>query len=490
MRECWCNKILSALVILMGLTFSSCIYEGPNSDMDDEGYIYLSAGVLGQASTRVGEDLAPIRQGQITEGTYYLSYPVSVNSSGIPTYNVGSVDFDEIIDPSTNKPAHNGWGLAHSLTSPYPGITWSNINVSSPVFYLDNVTPPSQNPDKALSFDISSSSFQAGLYTRANDLLWGCQSVAKNASNFTVLMHHAMAMVRVEVTVAEGVYQDIDLSEATLELTNVVHEPYMYDRLTGIVTVADNPDYKNLMMADYGKTDNSGTTNINWETTVYNDGPDLATRTYISKEFILPPQGVRDGQERPMVKVTMKDKDTGKDRVFSAYIPYAMELYNSDNSTYLQTLSFIRDHILIIRCQLSNEEPRLIFFPVTVVDWIDVGHFRYTGHQVGIYIYDQVQMLIEAFKKYVDGGATSFVYLYPYGYRSSKTDWVFIFEQSLEIPYTQLAGKMKPSGFDFKFSLGENTLTITGVPGNGKLTLSGESGEATLKQIVTGIYNN
>ena len=476
---------LAGISMLAALVFSSCVQEeDPELNSSGTGYVYVGADVTGHAMTRAEEDLPPIREGQITEGLYYLSYPV-----GSETYNVGTVNFDEIIDNSTGLPAHNGWGLAHSLASPYPGLIWNNINGSNPTFYMDNVPPPASKQNTTLNFDISSSSFKAGLYTRSNDLLWGSQRVAKNADNFTVTLHHAMAMVRVEITVAEGDYQDIDLSEATVELTNIVKEPYMFDRLTGIVTVKDEPEYENLMMVDYGETGNSESENIEWDSTIPNDQSDLHTTTYTTKDFILPPQGAQDGENRPKVKVTMYDKLEKKDRVFSAYLPYAMELYNSDGSTYLQSLSFLRDHILIIRCQLSNEEPRLIFFPVTVVDWIDVGHYKFFGHQVGIYVYDQIQELIDAYNKYVEGTAQQYVLLYPFGYRSNQTDWVFLIEQSLTIPYENLYGKMPVSNaFDFKFSLGENILTVTGVPTGGSLTLRGDEGAIVLKNIVTGNY--
>lgn len=456
---------------------------GGDSPGMDGGNLRLTAAVenSGEGTTRS----EPIRFGNITDGTFYFVFWRTTTKK----YRTCEAIFGYFPDYPE---------LANLQLPEFgKGVQWSDFSTSYRNIYLSNVGTSDYAIDNnaylSMERDISGYDFNAGPYTRENDLLWGENVWPSSMMNkeyiFSVTMHHVMSMVRVEVIVENSEFSDLDLSEATVELTDIAQKTSTFYRLTGEVTLSTKPEDRGPMtLVDYGVFADPGDTpddsqNIPWANIGGYD-PETGQATYLTGDFILPPQIPSDDATRSRIRVKVKDKD-GAIRSFSAPIPRLMEMEVANMGTQQTPLRFLREKIMTIRCLITNEPPELIFYPVKVYNWVDVGHNQFTGYETGIYIADQFYQLIKDYSAYSGSGSTEV--LEKYGSVSPNGIWRFNIQRSITLEMSKISGMMTPGGnASFQFNLHDSTVTV--INGLEKIELRGTEGAETLYEIVTGEY--
>ena len=378
----------------------------------------------------------------ITKGTYYLTYPPA---SGNLTHNVAPVKFG-------NSDMDPGFGVVSVPEE--KGLKWSGIkNESITTFYLDNVDPVDNQGEPSLTivFDDNNNPYKAGILSEENDLLWGVTEVARNTTNTIFFdLHHYMAGIKVEVTVDPTYAEEgeLNLEGAVVEISSIRQTPISYNRLDGsleLPTVSQETGeeydkvYQTLTLVDESKKEGAEG-RIEWFETKENG--DNLTKTYVTQNFVLPPQDLLENEYRPHLII----KKDGKE--YSGILPHTMFLYNGNYENYPVTLSFLKEHILTIRTLISEDPPELAFAPVEVVQWVDKGEFDLEAHQAGIYKAEEFYKLIEY---YNDNNEYQLV---RYGRKDESGEWVFDFFSSVTLEDGKVRGKITngPTGFSFNFN--------------------------------------
>lgn len=433
---------MPALLLVPTLFLFSCAGEIPEplSDNQNEG-LNISAGISKEIYTR------DTNEGEVTSGTYYISYPEASNNS----YTVAEVNFGtETANPQIGK-------VATSDNSPF---TWSLIGGSTPTFYLDNVpaaNPPGDDPLTVVFND--DNKFKAGVYDTinfSNDLLWGTVAVQKGTTGTLHFdLHHNMSRVRVMVT-ADNTYEvngSLDLDGALVEISNINLNPVSYNRQDGSLTLDfDSDSYGTITLVNETETASANET-VNWSSSWKNED---GYKTYISHSWVIPPQLLQEDNNRPRLTITLKNGSK-----FSGILPHAMEIdppaSSGTTNPYPVTLSFLKEHILTIRTVISETPPQLAFMPVKVIGWVDKGTFDLVAHQAGIYTLEEFNKLIEYYN------ANNTYQLQRYGPLMTNEDtgaqyWNFNFFSSILIQVDSiydLYGMMKPGtngAADYQFS--------------------------------------
>lgn len=416
---------LSIAITLVVAAACSASDDMPIDNPDDGGAVKVVAEVARQLYSRGYQE-----KGDVKDGTYYLSYPLASGGS----YNVATVNFGV-------QDANPQIGF---VTLPEnQELKWTDVGGGSiPKLYLDNVAPslasgnadqsdptrivfdpdsPDKNPYKADVFDDKEGT---------NDLLWGSVEVARNVKTVNFDLHHNMARIRVEIQVDrtnEAAQGDLDLDNATVEISSINQVPKAYNRSDGILELnTDLGNYTPLTLVN-----NDG----DWKTI------DKQKDVYITKDFVLPPQELLGDVNRPRLTIRLKNGNE-----YSGILPHAMEIVgqNASDPTTPAALSFLKEHILTIRTVITEEPPTLLFMPVWVVEWVDKGRFTTEAHQSGIYTANEFYKLIEYYN------AGNEYQLVRYGRlvedeNTGKQIWVFDFFHSVILDYNSIAGKMQPS---------------------------------------------
>lgn len=379
-----------------------------------------------------------IDSGTVTEGSYNLSFPVSDNNYQLLTVNFG-VDG---VDPKI--------GFVDT-GNPDKKFQWNMIYGRTPVFYLDNVTPPtpSSNPF-VVTFTDSYNPFKAGLFDMdegSNDLLWGDKEVNSQSTNtINFDLHHNMARLRVQVTADktnEITPGDLDLTNAKVSISSLNQTPISFNRLDGTLTLPppeETSAYTTLFLVD---------DNIEWYS-AEDDQTNPNITVYKTQDFVLPPQNLLDDEDRPRLTIEIGD------RVYSGVIPHAMLIADSshpDELSYPVTLSFLKEYILVIRTVVTEDPPQLSFMPVYVVEWVDKGNYEIEAHQSGIYTEGEFYSLIKYYQ------SNNEYQLERYG-KIVDDAWRFDIFRSLSLDYDKIAGTMKADNFQKPFSFRQNNYTI------------------------------
>ena len=365
-------------------------------------------------------------EGQVTDGTYYLSYP---NTSNI--YSLALVDFD-------NENVTPGIGIVTDSND--QELTWQNIGGNQPTFYMDNV----EGSDPiTVTFSSSYNPFVAGLFDKkegTNDLLWGTLTENRNTKSLNFDLHHNMARLVVEITTDEtnspaGI---LNLTGATVEITNLILSPESYNRQDGTLSFKESPDYEVLTLVAPADED-TDFQGIGWGGT---EEIDDNITVYTTQDFVLPPQGLKEDMERPRLRITLPNGD-----VYSGVIPYAMTVVNTTYPEgYPMTLSFLKEHILTLRTLVTEEPPELVFMPVQVVEWVDKGNFFMDGHQSGIYSAAEFKNLL---KSLTDNNTYK---LTRYG-SLNIDEWTFVMWNYLNLEYDSIFGQYSGNiKFQFQFN--------------------------------------
>ena len=430
------NLITCFPVLMIAFMLSSCGGEALENIGEEKVPLRISAQFADMLSSRGYES------GPVTSGKYYLSYP---NSSTQGAYSLATVDFQF---PDVTP------GIGIVMTQNNEELSWAEVEGNQPTFYLDNVPIQNSGQDPMIvTFDPPYNPFIAGVFDKdgKNDLLWGSKSVNRNTKTINFDLHHYMARLKVVVTVDETYAADDELSlvGATVYITNLQQTPVAYNRLDGSLELRED-DYTSLYLVN---------DELNWgefKTEVEGNEPDggdsseiSEITTYITQDFVLPPQVLQEGEGRPRLYIKLQN---GKE--FSGVIPYAM--YVNDNEypeNYPMTLSFLKEHILTISTRISSEPPELVFMPVLLVEWVDKGTFDLDAHQAGIYIAEEFYNLIKFYNSDADSRDYQLQRYGSYSEINGNPTWNFNLWSSIVLDFNQIAGRMVPGNDkpDFKF---------------------------------------
>lgn len=385
--------------------------------------------------------------GQVEEGQFFMTYNNTDNSYNVATVDFGRDGVSPVIGMVTVPSA--------DASKPAEALKWINVGGgSTPTFCLDNVKPEfadaAQSSATKIIFDVDKNPFVAGVFDTengTNDLLWGSSQVSRNAKTVNFDLHHYMSRVRVQVTVdreyeANG---ELDLEGATVSISSLVLKPESYDRLDGSLSLGETPEYNTLKIVNE---------EYDWAQKEGND-------VYISADFVLPPQDILEDENRPKLRIELKNG-----AVYSGILPHAMLIDNGSTPelSYPVALSFLKEHILTIRTVVTGTPPELAFMPVWVVQWVDKGNFSIDAHQAGIYTKQEFDRLTAYY-------AENNVYQLPrYGRIVTVTDqqkneeiWVFDFFHSVVLDYDTIRGSMADRSKgqkDFQFNFNGYTILL------------------------------
>lgn len=399
-----------------------------------------------------------VEEGAITTGQFCLGYECTASSD---RYRVADVNFDN------GQLAGTGIGTVWTPEG-YKELSWPDVrNTNTPPFYMDNVLKKYNKNWKADHSRGEHDSevifkeghpFVAGLFDYVdggNDLLWGSDNIPKNTNPIVMNLHHRMAIVRVEITVDRASYpeQAIDLGTANISITNLVHEPYSFNRMDGSIAIAADPVREELVMVN---TKQEAASERDWvkvvegyEEQVESDDEPGTTTTrivdiYTTKDFVLPPQGLPERENRPQLRI-----ETADGRIFSGILPNAMWEMVDDTPTNPLTLRFMEEHKLTIRTRITLDPPELTFMPVLVRDWVCKDVHVATGYQSGVYTAGDFERLAALYATNYNESALS-----KFGYIKTGA-WVFGIYRTMTLQYDRIKGLMKPGGgkLGFSFSL-------------------------------------
>ena len=421
-----------ATAVLLTAAVGCTSESGTVADPREGEPVRVGAEVARQINTR-----GYMESGKVTDGIYYLTYPLNSGDS-----NVASVNFN--VEGSTP-------GVGMVIVPPDKELKWIDVGGSTPTFYLDNVK--AEYGDEAEStlteivFDEEKNPFVAGRFNLedehpANDLLWGSSMVSHGVKTVNFDLHHYMSRVRVQVTVDrenEKEDGDLDLEGATVSISSLVHKPYSYNRLNGTMSLGDDPLYEDLDMV---------TEEIVWAN-IEDVNDDGVNDIYTTADFVLPPQGLLENESRPVLTIKLQNGNT-----YSGILPHAMEIEDAAHPSggYPVALYFLKEYILTIRTVITEEPPTLAFMPVKVAEWVDKGDFTIEAHQAGIYTAEEFKKLVSYYK---DNNEYQLV---RYGWLNEETDeWVFDFFHSVTLNYNDIYGCMNDRGkeqknFSFNFN--------------------------------------
>lgn len=463
------NTILCTAVYVSSL-YSCAADESFLPDIGNKDAIIVSAEIAQELATRGNYQ----EEGDITTGTYYLTYPAAPNGNNA----VATVDFD--------KEGTKGLGIV--TTPDGDELNWTLVgNGANPFFYLDNVQKSLDKNNGSDPITVTfgdNNPYIAALYDTEegkNDLLWGKKQVQRNDKNISFDLHHYMSRIRVEITADEtnASEGDLDLSNAEVGISSIVHTPVSYNRLDGSLYLGDNPAHSSLIIVNT----NNENAQIGWaKIKKVND----KVTQYITKDFVLPPQGLLEDENRPKLIIRLKDSEGKIKKTYSGILPHAMEIIYPEDKEHPYPVSFyfLKEHIITIRTKITEAPPELAFMPVQVIEWVDKGNFTLEGHQAGIYLAKDFTELISYYGG--ENGKYNEFQLARYGYIKGDK-WVFNIFSQIELEKSEIAGKMKVTEGKKDYSFDFHGYTIYVKDGNNTpKELKGLAGEQELYRIVSG----
>lgn len=458
------HRIIAAFAACVFLCLSSCVSEEPDIQGEQDG-INVRASLANDISTR-----GIITSGQIESGTYFITYMLKSNSE----YAIENVEFDQsVMDSKGYVPSGLQWNMIKNNK-----FYMDNVDVAvNQGTELENVIFGNDNP--YIGAPVVPDPDRTEDYVAENDLLWGVSTPATNAKTIDFSLHHVMSKLKVMVTVdkTNAIGREFDFENAEVTISNVVTRPYSYDRLSGTVSLPEEPEYETIYLADMKE----GGSQLDWQSIIeYPDEPNK--KTYISYDYILPPQGLKDDSSRPKLSIKVKTEEYPEGKVFSGYLPHAMELVSAGENAAPLPLAFLREHYLTLRTVLSKDTPQLLFQPVWVYKWVDKGEFTSDGYQAGVYDEEDFMNLIAYYN------AGNQVQLRRYGKKDASGAWQFNIFGNLELQRSDIYGMMIPGGDNppYSFAL-DSFFTLSIMEGDAAVeTLKGSEGARKLYMITSG----
>lgn len=522
------RRLLAAALLLLGV---SCVKEDPIANledpMDDDGRILISASIAANEQTRSdngdNENLY-IEEGVVDRGTYYMYYSTPSSADFEWYHKMATVEFGHPEGPTT--------GYAYYMENgKRKDVKWigdvSGQGTTSLTYYLTNVRPELYT----LRGSIHSNTYYGTLYKYSyflrfkkdgnpyvaspldevygtNDLL-GCFLDAKLSSTpkLAFKLNHALSLLQIviEVYPAETEGFELDLSKASIKITNVdtrvaayalhkyysttfTHEPNPerdfstettdpskpsnYSYVPGYTQgmEANLPVYLVNSNSEYREEAQKADEKEAWKYRVWESvsedtaegSPEDKTPTpkvYTTKRFVMPPQTLPPtGSRRPELVVCIAKRDMGyldaglEDTVYyHGYIPELM----IDSSGTPQTIALQSGTQLTIRATINSPEPGLIFAPVKVEPWSRKGSHTFNMRQAGIYNAADFKALLDLYAKLqeedpenplTDKQRTEILNnLERYGYKNEHGDLIFQLWASMTLYDDKIAGKMPVS---------------------------------------------
>ena len=417
------------------LFFVSCSDAGKNIEAPDKGNssdnpIIINANLSAYATSR-----SYVESGPVTDGFYAMIYR---DSHGNNAYS--KIDFE------TTK---NGTGYAY--TPEGEELKWSNVTTNPPYrFTLDNIPQSISTSTQSVTFG-NDNPYVASVLNKdgSNDLLWGVTASSPGIPVINFNLNHIMSLLCVEITVNNDWTGNLNLSNATVEITNIREKLMSFNRNTGVAITAGN-----------GNNTGSTLSLVNPETepalTWGNETPkDQDVTIYLTQEFVIPPQSLAKGNGRPQLVITIPQEGK-EDIVYSGYLPTAMTVGgNTDNPEYFAELEFLSGKFLTIHTSLDSPDRVLKFLPATYVDWVYKGRFPITGFMAGVYDADNFFALLDAIKS-KDPGQMKY-----FGSQREDGQWVFNIWSNLILDNVDTP--LKDVDLNFTFELYGHILTIGNV---------------------------
>lgn len=466
--------LLTAFVVMLLSAFvmSSCSTEENSDDgtVIKDKPIMFAAQAAKQIETRAaGEEVDDeeneepkeegryVDSGPIKHGEFCLTY---VHQSWNNSNTSVSGYSDAVADVNFDKSVLEGTGVGIVTTqTDWKEVAWRDVYTKSDSFYMDNVLKKyntkydasthkneHQWKDIILTGDCP---FKAGIFDYkdgTNDLLWGMNKVARETNPIVMDLHHNMAIVRVEIRVDQSheLYEEIDLTNAEVSISSLVHKPYSFNRKNGILSLGSNPKRESLTMVNPLDEEELGwVSEPKTEVVAGDNGENKTYRVYTTKDFVLPPQGLPEDENRSRLTIKVKDENGNVTKTYSGILPYAMwenpGISDETPNGTPMNLYFLKEHKLTIRTVISQDPPELVFMPVLVIDWVDKGTYILDGHQSGIYKAEDFYSMIKYYQKNNETKLSN------YGYLSNKT-WVFNIFASINLDFDRIANSMVNTG--------------------------------------------
>lgn len=448
-----------------------------------------------------------IAKGNIDDGVYNLVYPTS---SSYMSKVFADVTFGNSEDPTTGFVTYEKEGKIKDLK--WDDIYFSSSTATSP-FYLHNLD---KSQIKTLSF---SSSHEIIYYLKedtkyiaapldsihgTNDIIGGYLSSKKNATSLNFDMYHGLSLLRLHLRVfgADDEYF-IDLSDAKIYISDIYTQlnELRFENFNGTFRTTAKPSSLKDDLVIVGKVNNEERT-WNEECTHYDLENNV--KKYTSYDFILPPQTLSTGPDRPRLvieipteNVTGKVSDKGKISKFSGPLPDLM--FNSPISGDSEgldsyaTFQFLTGKRLTLTANLNSPDTELYFLPAQVEGWTSQREYL-TLQQAGIYTLSDFQNLIFDYQKGYKNKLEQFGYIYTPATdieldKEYEKNYVFQFWRNITLKKSNILNSMDLNYNDpeINFTFFFNGCTISIEEDNGEIIkLSGAEGQQTLYNLVTG----
>lgn len=487
MKNLFSKYILPIIALTVGLvSCTSEVYESENGIPIQDDRIIIAAASSDMLNTRgfyqTDDD------GNVKGGLFYLTFPTTASTINAPKYSRLYVDFDKAVWSEK----YNGYYTYTEGRESGSELTNDLIGSVPNKLFLDNVDPipvtSSAENDTVVKFPSENNPYAAGLMTNEKDILWGEEQKhsSSNLYNFDEL-HHVLAGVRIKITIdqSESIMENYDLSEAQVYLSGIIIDPVSFNRTTGDVAISNTPDYKKLYFVNTLDPDNYegiDTPDLNEDLGWKDDDKvdDKGNPIYTTQDFILPPQNPNNDNWPELVVrfpnpyYNLYELETSENpekpyKEFYGKLPKGMFTDYSDATNYGLDLSFLREHILEIRTQISQNPPQLVFMPVKVYNWVNWGPYTLTGNQDGIYDAEDFQIIMSYYNNY------NAKMLDRYG-DLTNGNWNFNIWRNLKLKESDLLGTMpvvegRPT---YSFSLNNYRVTVSDDNGQTLYLISSE----------------
>ena len=310
----------------------------------------------GRISVSATVDRMEGRAGQeVSGGTFVLAYDAATGADAL-----AQVPFEG----TTGFPL-----VATGTAGVFRMLYWGDVKASDGnyVFTLDNI----DNTVDAAVVTLDGTYGAQAEEDALNDILWGKLTVASSVSkteNLEFQLRHRMSKVSVIVNSGDP---DISLGgDVTVKLSGIKTGVQSFNRVTGTVTAAAAIPGEGITLLD---------------SQPLSAGGEAATPAWI-----VPPQTF--GDARPTVEITVNGT------TYSGQLGTHMVYGNSDTGVPAE-LAFEAGRYLKIKATFSKNVTgtELIFMPVMVEDWEDVGSISIVASQTGVYDEEDYAELVAAY---------------------------------------------------------------------------------------------